>query len=81
MLITLLQAPEGATREATIAATGWKTHIANGAMSGALGKKFGLVVTSATKNDWGGCIGSSRGWHDRAFAPALVNPTAGSEPR
>jgi hypothetical protein len=46
-LIALLQAPEGATMEAIIAATGWQAHTVRGAMSGALGKKLGLVVTSA----------------------------------
>ena len=46
MLISLLQAPEGATMEAIIAATQWLPHTARGAMSGALGKKLGLVVTS-----------------------------------
>ena len=30
-----------------VAATGWLAHTARGAMSGALGKKLGLVVTSA----------------------------------
>ena len=47
MLIALLQAPEGAAMEAIIAATGWQAHTARGAMSGALGKKLGLVVTSS----------------------------------
>ena len=47
MLIRLLQAPEGATMEAIMAATGWQAHSARGAMSGALGKKLGLVVVSA----------------------------------
>ena len=47
MLIAMLQAPEGATMEAIVAATGWQPHSARGAMSGALGKKLGLVVTSA----------------------------------
>ena len=46
MLISLLRAPEGATMEAIIAATGWQAHTARGAMSGALGKKLGLTVTS-----------------------------------
>ena len=45
-LIALLQAPEGATMEAIIAATGWQAHTARGAISGGLGKKLGLVVTS-----------------------------------
>ena len=46
MLITLLRAPEGATMDEIVAATGWLAHTARGAMSGALGKKLGLVVTS-----------------------------------
>jgi hypothetical protein len=46
LLITLLAAPDGATMETIIAATGWQAHSARGAMSGALGKKLGLVVTS-----------------------------------
>ncbi len=47
MLIALLQAPEGTTMDAIIAATGWQAHPGRGAMSGPLGKKLGLVVTSA----------------------------------
>ena len=47
MLITLLRAPGGATMDEIVAATGWLAHTARGAMSGALGKKLGLVVTSA----------------------------------
>ena len=46
MLIALLQAPEGATMETIIVATGWQAHSARGFMSGALGKKLGLVVSS-----------------------------------
>ena len=46
MLIALLQAPDGATMDEIVAATGWLAHTARGAMSGALGKKQGLVVTS-----------------------------------
>jgi len=53
MLIAMLQAPEGATMEAIIAATGWQAHSARGAMSGALGKKLGLVVTSAKEEGRG----------------------------
>ena len=51
MLISLLQAPEGATIEAMITATCWKPHTLRGAMSGALGKKLGLIVTSAKEGD------------------------------
>ena len=46
MLIEMLKMPEGATMEVIIAATGWQAHTVRGAMSGALGKKLGLVVTS-----------------------------------
>jgi len=46
MLIAMLEAPEGTTMEAIMAATGWQTHTVRGAMSGALGKKLGLIVTS-----------------------------------
>jgi hypothetical protein len=46
MLITLLRAPDGATMDEIVAATGWLAHTVRGAMSGALGKKLGLVVTS-----------------------------------
>ena len=51
MLISLLQATEGATMEAMITATCWKPHTLRGAMSGALGKKLGLVVTSAKEGN------------------------------
>ena len=50
MLISLLQAPEGATMEAMTAATGWQVHSLRGVMSGALGKKKGLTVTSAKED-------------------------------
>ena len=46
LLIVLLQAPEGATMEAIIAATGWQAHTARGAISGVLRKTLGLKVTS-----------------------------------
>ncbi len=47
LLIAMLRRPEGATMEEIIAATQWQAHTARGAMSGALGKKLGLVVISA----------------------------------
>ena len=53
MLITLLRAPDGATMDEIIAATGWLAHTARGAMSGALRKKMGLVVMSAKEGDRG----------------------------
>jgi len=45
-LISMLRAPDGATIDEIMTATGWLAHTARGAMSGALGKKLGLVVTS-----------------------------------
>jgi hypothetical protein len=51
MLIGLLQAPDGATMDTIMAATGWQSHTVRGAMSGALGKKLGLIVTSAQTGD------------------------------
>ena len=47
MLIVMLQEPNGATIEDIAAATQWQSHTVRGAISGALGKKLGLVVTSA----------------------------------
>ena len=45
-LIAMLRAPDGATIEEIMAATGWQSHTVRGAMSGALKKKLGLEVTS-----------------------------------
>ena len=47
LLIAMLQRAEGVTMLEIVAATGWQAHSARGAMSGALGKKLGLVVVSA----------------------------------
>ncbi len=52
-LIAMLRAPDGATIEEIIAATGWRANVVRGAMSGALGKKLGLTVTSAKEDDRG----------------------------
>ena len=45
-LVTMLRAPDGATIEEVMAATGWQSHTVRGAMAGALKKKLGLEVTS-----------------------------------
>ncbi len=45
-LISMLRAPDGATIEEIMAATGWQSHTVRGAMAGALKKKLGLEVTS-----------------------------------
>ena len=46
LLIAMLQRPEGATMQEIITATQWRAHSARGAISGALGKKLGLIVVS-----------------------------------
>jgi hypothetical protein len=45
-LIAMLRAPDGATIEEIMAATGWQSHTVRGAMAGALKKKLGLEVMS-----------------------------------
>lgn len=45
-LIDMLRAPNGATIEEIMAATGWQSHTVRGAMAGALKKKLGLEVAS-----------------------------------
>jgi len=45
-LIAMLRAPDGATIEEIMAATGWQSHTVRGAMAGALKMKLGLEVTS-----------------------------------
>jgi hypothetical protein len=46
ILIEALPQPNGATIEDLIVATGWQAHSIRGAMSGALKKDRGLIVTS-----------------------------------
>ena len=45
-LIEMLRAPEGASIDEIVAATGWQPHTVRGAIAGALKKKLGLEVTS-----------------------------------
>ncbi len=45
-LIEMLRAPDGATIEEIMAATGWQSHTVRGAMAGALKKKLGFEVSS-----------------------------------
>lgn len=52
-LIAMLRAPDGATIEEIMAATGWQSHTVRGAMAGALKKKLGLEVTSERDEDRG----------------------------
>ncbi len=50
LLISILQRPQGVSMQEIVAATGWQAHSARGALSGALGKKLGLVVVSAKED-------------------------------
>ncbi|ETD83181.1 DUF3489 domain-containing protein [Rhodobacter capsulatus] len=52
-IIAMLQRPEGASIAEIVAATSWQAHTARGAISGALGKKLGLVVTSSNEGGRG----------------------------
>lgn len=45
-LIEMLRAPNGATIEEVMSATGWLSHTVRGAIAGALKKKLGLKVAS-----------------------------------
>ena len=42
----MLRAPDGATIDEIVAATGWQPHTVRGAIAGALKKKLGLEVSS-----------------------------------
>ena len=42
----MLEAPEGATIQQVVDATGWQPHTVRGAIAGALKKKLGLNVVS-----------------------------------
>ena len=46
LMVELIGRGEGATLEELVAATGWQRHSVRGAISGAVKKQLGLVVTS-----------------------------------
>jgi uncharacterized protein DUF3489 len=50
-VLALLRRGEGATLQDLMAATGWQAHSVRGFLSGALGKKMGLAVESAKRDD------------------------------
>jgi hypothetical protein len=54
-ILDLLKRPEGATLAAIMKATDWQAHSVRGFISGTLGKKMGLKVTS-TKDEGGARI-------------------------
>src|ERR1019366_9180373 len=50
-VLDLLKRSGGATLKELMKATGWQAHSVRGFMSGALGKKMGLAVTSTKAED------------------------------
>ena len=50
-ILDLLKRPGGATLKELIKATGWLPHSVRGFLSGTVGKKMGLTVTSAKGED------------------------------
>jgi len=50
-VLDLLKRSGGATRKELMKATGWQSHSVRGFMSGVLGKKMGLTVTSTKAED------------------------------
>jgi hypothetical protein len=50
-VLALLRREEGATLQDLMSATGWQAHSIRGFLSGALGKKMGLTVESAKRED------------------------------
>jgi Protein of unknown function (DUF3489) len=50
-ILGLIQRPEGATLTAIMEASGWQAHSVRGFISGTLGKKMGLQVESAKRED------------------------------
>jgi hypothetical protein len=50
-VLDLLKRPGGVTAKELMKATGWQTHSVRGFLSGTIGKKMGLTVTSAKGED------------------------------
>ena len=50
-ILDLLKRPNGATAKELLKATGWQPHSLRGFISGTLGKKMGLTVTSTKGED------------------------------
>ncbi len=50
-VLDLLKRPDGTTMKELMKATGWQPHSVRGFLSGTVGKKMGLAVTSAKGED------------------------------
>jgi len=50
-VLDLLKRPEGATAKELLKLTGWQAHSLRGFLSGTVGKKMGLTVTSTKGED------------------------------
>jgi hypothetical protein len=50
-VLDLLKRPEGVTAKELMKATGWQPHSVRGFLSGTVGKKLGLTVTSTKGED------------------------------
>jgi hypothetical protein len=50
-LLELLRRPGGATAKELMKATGWQPHSVRGFLSGTVGKKMGLTIESAKRDD------------------------------
>jgi len=50
-ILEMLKRPGGATAKELLKATGWQAHSLRGFISGTLGKKMGLTVTSTKGED------------------------------
>ena len=50
-ILELLKRPGGATSKELMKATGWQPHSVRGFLSGTIGKKMGLTVTSTKSED------------------------------
>ena len=50
-VLDLLKRPDGAIMKELMKATGWQAHSVRGFLSGTIGKKMGLTVTSSKSED------------------------------